>query len=77
MAPTRRSDAELIAAAYLLDVSSVTDGRYRPSLFKVAIYAIDDNYFCVPRGRPLPPLPDGYGWQPWKESFGDMIYISD
>ena len=70
---TVRTDAERIAFMMGWDIAEVRECRYQSSRYKLAVYTIGDAYYCVPRGRAKPA---GFDWQPWKESYGEMIYTA-
>jgi len=71
---TKRTDAERIGFMLGWDIADVRETRYQPSKYKIPVYTIGNDYMCVPRGRKLP---EGFNWKPWKESYNEMIYISE
>lgn len=55
----------ILASTIGMEYSDLKDYRYQPSKFKVAIYAIGDDYFTI--CKKAPPVIDGISWSRYKD----------
>ena len=70
-----RSAAEIIAFHLSEDIAYLRDCRYQPSVYAaMAIYTIDDTYFCCPQAGKKPSYAKEYPWKPVAEHYGRTVY---
>jgi hypothetical protein len=75
MSQRRVSDAERIAFLIGFDLAEMSEYRYQSTRYRVAVYAIGERYFCVPRGRKLPDV--GGAWRVHGEAYGQTVMVCD
>jgi hypothetical protein len=59
---------------YGWDIADVSECRYQPSRYKIAVYAMFDGYVCCPRMGASPPA--GFQWVADGEAYGRTIYYA-
>lgn len=70
-----RSAAEIIAFHLSEDIEYIRDCRYQPSVYRsMAIYTVDDMYFCCPPLAKKPAHASEYPWRLIAEYDNRMIY---
>ena len=69
------SAAYVIAFHFSWDIDDVRHYRYQPTMRPgMAIYSIDEDYFCCPPAGKKPMYGKEFPWKPLAEYFGRTIY---
>lgn len=76
MKAPRRTAAERIAFLISWDLAEMSEVRYQPSKYRIAIYTIGSSYMACPRSESELPK-EGFNWKPFGESYGRMVFISE
>ena len=69
-----RSAAECIGFRYGQDMRDVSENRYQPTRYAVAIYTMFDGYVCCPPSGKKPP--SSFDWREDGEAYGRTIYFA-
>jgi hypothetical protein len=70
-----RSAAEIVAFHLGWEIGEMRETRYQPTAYPgMAIYAVDDTYFCCPVVGKKPKYGDQYPWKPLADYYGRTVY---
>lgn len=69
----RITAAEVVATHVGWDMAEMSEVRYQPTRYRIAVYTIGEDYYCAPSaGKP----PGDFNWQPVGETLGRMVYCA-
>lgn len=73
----RKTAAEIIAFVKGYDFAEMSELRYQPSRYRIAIYVLGSDYYCCPStGQKLPTANDEFNWQECGNAYGRKVYCS-
>ena len=75
MTKRRVTDAERIAFIIGFDLAEMSEYRYQSTRYPIAVYAIGEKYYCVPRGRKVPQV--GGPWRLLGKSYDHDVMVCD